>query len=215
MRVAAGVNNLIRRPASRKTVAMSVELKRLAMSFVGRLHFLDFVLELVVDGAQLLVEGLQLLLGGLQLLVGGLEFLVHRHDFFVRRFEFLVGTLHLLDGALQVIARGLQLLLKLAQQVRLCRLGARSCCGQRFTRRIRLLLERDQQQTFGLFGSVERLRLDVHPADVAPMAHHHAFDALGGVFADGPADDDAQLGFETLLARESRFWVGGPPGWTR
>ena len=92
----------------------------------GRLHLLDFVVELVVDGAQLLVEGLQLLLGGLQLLVGGLEFLVHRHDFFVRRLEFLVGTLQLLDGALQVIARGLQLLLELAQQVRLCRLGARS-----------------------------------------------------------------------------------------
>ena len=89
----------------------------------GRLHLLDFVMELAVDGAQLLVEGLQLLLGGLQLLVGGLELLVHRHDFFVRRFEFLVGTLHLLDGALQVIARGLQLLLELAQQLRLCCLG--------------------------------------------------------------------------------------------
>ena len=134
----------------------------------GRLHLLDLLVKLVVDGAQLLVERLQLLLGGLQLLVGGLEFLVHRHDFFVRRLEFLVGTFQLLDGALQVIARGLQLLLELAQQIRLCRLGAGSCFGQRFTRRIRLLLERDQQQTFGLFGQVERLRPRCSPGGCRP-----------------------------------------------
>ena len=105
-------------------MAMSVAVEEIGHVVRGRLHLLDLVVELVVDGAQLLVEGLQLLLGGLQLLVGGLEFLVHRHDFFVRRLEFLVGTLQLLDGALQVIARGLQLLLELAQQIRLCRLGA-------------------------------------------------------------------------------------------
>ena len=40
------------------------------------------------------------------------------------------------------------------------------------------------------------------------MAHPHAFDALEGVFADGPADDDAQLGFETL-ARQRKQVLGG------
>ena len=44
------------------------------------------------------------------------------------------------------------------------------------------------------------------------MAHHHAFDALGGVFADGPADDDAQLGFEGL-ARQRKQVLGGWAAW--
>lgn len=90
----------------------------------GRFHLLDFVVKLVVDGAQLLVIRVQLFLGGFQFLIRRLELLVHRHHFFVRALELLVRALQLLDGVLQVVARGLQLSLQLVQQVGLIRLAA-------------------------------------------------------------------------------------------
>ena len=70
----------------------------------GAFDFLDFGLELGVDGGELFVEGLEFFLGGFELFVGALEFFVDAGGFLGGGFHFLVGGLEFLDGGLELVA---------------------------------------------------------------------------------------------------------------
>jgi len=71
--IIAGVNLLMRRVISRKTLAISVEARRLLTSLLVSVNWSICAAGSEFDGHQFLVGGLQLLLGSFKLLVSALE----------------------------------------------------------------------------------------------------------------------------------------------